>query len=51
MMMKGDALKPEAAQKLNLIHDIAPQSDSVARAKAWNLGWRFAHRAMGSREV
>ena len=35
MMMKGEALKPSTAKKLNLIHDIAPQNELVARAKAW----------------
>ncbi len=35
MMTKGEALKPEAAKKMNLIHDIAPLSDIVTRAKAW----------------
>ncbi len=35
MMMKGEALKPDAAQKLNLIHDSAPQSELIMRAKAW----------------
>lgn len=35
MMMKGEALKPEAAKKINLIHDIAPQNEIVTRAKAW----------------
>lgn len=35
MMTKGEALKPDAAKKMNLIHDIAPQSEIVARAKNW----------------
>lgn len=35
MMMKGEALNPEAAKKMNLVHDIAPKNDIVARAKDW----------------
>lgn len=37
MMMKGEALKPEAAKTMNLIHDVAPQSEIMSRAKAWIL--------------
>ena len=35
MMMKGEPLKPNAAQKLNLVHAIAPKADLVLRAKEW----------------
>ena len=35
MMMKGEPLKPSAAQKLNLVHAIAPKADIVQRAQDW----------------
>jgi len=36
-MMKGEALKPNAALKLNLVHAIAPKEELVKRAKEWIL--------------
>jgi len=36
-MMKGEALKPNAALKLNLVHAVAPKEELVARAKEWIL--------------
>src|SRR5277367_2927858 len=35
MLLKGDQIKPAAAKKMNLIHEVAPQSEIVAKAKAW----------------
>ena len=35
MLFKGDQLKPAAAKKMGLVHDVAPASEIVARAKAW----------------
>jgi 3-hydroxyacyl-CoA dehydrogenase/enoyl-CoA hydratase/3-hydroxybutyryl-CoA epimerase len=37
MLFKGDQIKPSAAKKMNLIHEVAPESEIVARAKAWVL--------------
>jgi 3-hydroxyacyl-CoA dehydrogenase/enoyl-CoA hydratase/3-hydroxybutyryl-CoA epimerase len=36
-MMKGEALKPSAALKLNLIHAVAPKSEIINRAREWIL--------------
>ncbi len=35
MLFKGDQLKPAAAKKMGLVHDVAPASEIVARAKDW----------------
>ena len=35
MLLKGDQLKPAAAKKMGLVHDVAPAGEIVARAKAW----------------
>ncbi|HYA73301.1 MAG TPA: 3-hydroxyacyl-CoA dehydrogenase NAD-binding domain-containing protein [Roseiarcus sp.] len=35
MLFKGDQLKPAAAKKMGLVHDVAPQSEIVARARDW----------------
>ncbi len=35
MLFKGDQLKPAAAKKMGLIHDVAPLGEIVARAKEW----------------
>src|SRR5450631_3778266 len=35
MLFKGEQLRPAAAKAMGLIHDVAPQADIVARAKAW----------------
>jgi 3-hydroxyacyl-CoA dehydrogenase/enoyl-CoA hydratase/3-hydroxybutyryl-CoA epimerase len=35
MLFRGDQLKPAAARKMGLVHDLAPVDDIVARAKAW----------------
>ncbi len=35
MMMKGEPLKPQAAQKLNLVHAVTPKAEIVERAKDW----------------
>ena len=37
MLFKGDQIKPAAAKKMNLIHDVAPAAEIVQRAKAWVL--------------
>src|SRR5271166_2375206 len=35
MLLKGDQLRPSAAKKMGLIHDVAPADQIVALAKAW----------------
>jgi 3-hydroxyacyl-CoA dehydrogenase/enoyl-CoA hydratase/3-hydroxybutyryl-CoA epimerase len=35
MLFRGDQLKPAAAKKMGLVHDVAPADEIVARAKAW----------------
>jgi 3-hydroxyacyl-CoA dehydrogenase/enoyl-CoA hydratase/3-hydroxybutyryl-CoA epimerase len=35
MLFRGDHLKPAAAKKMGLIHDVAPLDEIVARAKEW----------------
>ncbi|MGA2493706.1 MAG: FAD-dependent oxidoreductase [Roseiarcus sp.] len=35
MLFRGDQLKPAAAKKMGLVHDVAPLDEIVARAKAW----------------
>ena len=35
MLFKGDQIKPAAAKKMGLVHDVAPQADIVGRAKEW----------------
>ncbi len=35
MLFKGEQLKPAAAKKMGLIHDVAPLGEIVARAKEW----------------
>jgi 3-hydroxyacyl-CoA dehydrogenase/enoyl-CoA hydratase/3-hydroxybutyryl-CoA epimerase len=35
MLFRGDQLKPAAAKKMGLVHDVAPADEIVARAKEW----------------
>jgi 3-hydroxyacyl-CoA dehydrogenase/enoyl-CoA hydratase/3-hydroxybutyryl-CoA epimerase len=35
MLLRGDQLKPAAAKKMGLVHDVAPVAEIVARAKEW----------------
>jgi 3-hydroxyacyl-CoA dehydrogenase/enoyl-CoA hydratase/3-hydroxybutyryl-CoA epimerase len=35
MLLKGDQLRPTAAKKMGLVHDVAPLAEIVARAKEW----------------
>jgi len=35
MLFRGDQLKPAAAKKMGLVHDVAPLDEIVAQAKAW----------------
>ena len=37
MLAKGDQIKPGAAKKLGLVHEVAPLAEIVAKAKAWVL--------------
>jgi 3-hydroxyacyl-CoA dehydrogenase/enoyl-CoA hydratase/3-hydroxybutyryl-CoA epimerase len=37
MLAKGDQIKPTAAKKMGLVHEIAPLAEIVAKAKAWVL--------------
>jgi 3-hydroxyacyl-CoA dehydrogenase/enoyl-CoA hydratase/3-hydroxybutyryl-CoA epimerase len=38
MLFKGDQIKPKAAKAMNLVHELAPQAEIVAKAKAWIAG-------------
>ena len=35
MLFRGEQLKPAAAKRMGLVHDVAPLSEIVARAKEW----------------
>jgi 3-hydroxyacyl-CoA dehydrogenase/enoyl-CoA hydratase/3-hydroxybutyryl-CoA epimerase len=35
MLAKGDQIKPAAAKKMGLVHEVAPLAEIVAKAKAW----------------
>jgi 3-hydroxyacyl-CoA dehydrogenase/enoyl-CoA hydratase/3-hydroxybutyryl-CoA epimerase len=35
MLFKGDQLRPMAAKAMNLVHEVAPPDEVVAKAKAW----------------
>ena len=35
MLFKGEQLRPQQARAMNLVHEIAPAGEIVARAKAW----------------
>ena len=35
MLFRGDQLKPAAAKKMGLVHDVAPADEIVARAREW----------------
>jgi len=35
MLFKGEQIKPKAAKAMNLVHEIAPAGEIVAKAKAW----------------
>ncbi|MDE2577344.1 MAG: enoyl-CoA hydratase/isomerase family protein [Hyphomicrobiales bacterium] len=35
MLLKGDQIPAPKAKAMNLVHDVAPQGEIVARAKAW----------------
>ena len=35
MLLKGDQIKPQAAKMMNLVHELAPASEIVDKAKAW----------------
>jgi 3-hydroxyacyl-CoA dehydrogenase / enoyl-CoA hydratase / 3-hydroxybutyryl-CoA epimerase len=35
MLLKGDQIRPAAAKKMGLVHEVAPPSEIVALAKAW----------------
>ncbi len=37
-LFKGESLKPARAKQMNLVHDVAPEGELVARAKAWIKG-------------
>ncbi len=38
MLFKGEQLKPQQAKQMNLVHELAPAGDLVAKAKAWIAG-------------
>jgi 3-hydroxyacyl-CoA dehydrogenase/enoyl-CoA hydratase/3-hydroxybutyryl-CoA epimerase len=35
MLFKGDQIRPKAARTMNLVHDVAPKDEIVAKAKTW----------------
>jgi 3-hydroxyacyl-CoA dehydrogenase/enoyl-CoA hydratase/3-hydroxybutyryl-CoA epimerase len=35
MLFKGDQIRPAAAKKMGLVHDVAPANEIVEKAKAW----------------
>jgi 3-hydroxyacyl-CoA dehydrogenase/enoyl-CoA hydratase/3-hydroxybutyryl-CoA epimerase len=35
MLFKGEQIRPAAAKTMNLVHEVAPREEIVARAKAW----------------
>ncbi|QBR70105.1 3-hydroxyacyl-CoA dehydrogenase [Beijerinckiaceae bacterium] len=35
MLFKGEQIRPKAAKTMNLVHEVAPAEEIVARAKAW----------------
>jgi 3-hydroxyacyl-CoA dehydrogenase/enoyl-CoA hydratase/3-hydroxybutyryl-CoA epimerase len=37
-LFKGDSWKPAKAKQMNLVHEVAPEGEIVARAKAWIKG-------------
>jgi 3-hydroxyacyl-CoA dehydrogenase/enoyl-CoA hydratase/3-hydroxybutyryl-CoA epimerase len=37
MLFKGEQIRPKAAKAMNLVHEVAPAGDIVAKAKAWIL--------------
>src|SRR5580700_11946010 len=38
MLFKGEQIRPKAAKTMNLVHEIAPTGDIIAKAKAWIAG-------------
>ncbi|MGH6839440.1 MAG: 3-hydroxyacyl-CoA dehydrogenase NAD-binding domain-containing protein [Methylocella sp.] len=38
MLFKGEQIRPKAAKAMNLVHEVAPAAEIVARAKAWIAG-------------
>src|SRR5437868_4036738 len=38
MLFKGEQIRPKAAKTMNLVHEVAPAGDIVAKAKAWIAG-------------
>lgn len=37
MLFKGEQIRPAAAKSMNLVHEVAPKGEIVAKAKAWIL--------------
>ena len=35
MLFRGDSIKPQMAKTMNLVHEVAPPDEIVAKAKAW----------------
>jgi 3-hydroxyacyl-CoA dehydrogenase / enoyl-CoA hydratase / 3-hydroxybutyryl-CoA epimerase len=35
MLFKGEQIRPKAAKAMNLVHEVAPMGEIVAKAKAW----------------
>lgn len=35
MLFKGDQIRPKAARTMNLVHEVAPAGEIIAKAKAW----------------
>ncbi len=51
MLFSGDQLKPAAAKKMGLVHDVAPADEIVARAKDMGEGQSGREGAVGRSEV
>ncbi len=38
LLFKGEQIRPKAAKAMNLVHEVAPSSEILAKAKAWIAG-------------
>jgi 3-hydroxyacyl-CoA dehydrogenase / enoyl-CoA hydratase / 3-hydroxybutyryl-CoA epimerase len=38
LLFKGEQIRPKAAKTMNLVHEVAPSGEIVARAKSWITG-------------
>jgi 3-hydroxyacyl-CoA dehydrogenase/enoyl-CoA hydratase/3-hydroxybutyryl-CoA epimerase len=47
VLFKGEQIRPVAAKAMNLVHEVAPMGEIVAKAKAWISARRQGRRALG----